>query len=65
MALYCPVVRVGRNPAEFVEQIENALAESPEERRAGEDRLLALYTWESLAEKAHRLLEDNLETSGD
>ncbi|OJV99732.1 MAG: hypothetical protein BGO39_12310 [Chloroflexi bacterium 54-19] len=65
LALYTPVVRVGRTPAEFVEQIEDALRESPEDRRAGEDRLLALYTWESLAEKAHRLLEANLEITGD
>jgi UDP-galactopyranose mutase len=64
LALYSPLVRVGRTPAEFVAQIEEALRESPEERRAGEDRLIALYTWESLAEKVRGLLEDSLETSG-
>lgn len=65
VALYQPVVRVGNDPAEIVEQIENALAEAPEERRAGEDRLLALYTWESLADQVHRLIEENLDLSAD
>lgn len=65
VALYSPVVRVGPTPAEFVEQIEKALEEPPEERRGSEDRLLALYTWESLASRVNRLLEDRAETSGD
>ena len=65
VAVYSPVVRVGHSPAEFVEQIEKALEEQPEERRAGEDSLLALYTWESLAEQVHRLLEEHPGTSGD
>ncbi len=63
LALYSPVARVGYSPADFVEQIELALQERPEERRPGEDRLLAIYTWGSLAEGVHRLIEEYLKTS--
>lgn len=60
LALYSPIARVGYSPADFVEQIEIALQGKSEEQRAGEDRLLALYTWDSLAGWVHRLIEENL-----
>ncbi len=62
-ALYSPVVHVANTPAEFVEQIELALQESPADRRAGEDKLLDLYTWSSLADRIHRLIQGKLEAS--
>ena len=63
LALYNPVARVGYSPVDFVAQIEIAVKEKPEDRRAEEDRLLALYTWDSLAERVHRLIEENIGTS--
>lgn len=61
-ALYSPVVHIANTPAEFVDLIELALQESPADRRAGEDKLLELYTWDSLADRIHRLMQRKLET---
>lgn len=60
-ALYNPVVRTAASPAEFVQQIEAALQELPEDRRAGEDKLLDLYTWHKIAGRMHRLIQEKLE----
>jgi UDP-galactopyranose mutase len=64
LALYSPVAHVAYTPADFVEQIELALQERPEERWSGEDRLLNLYTWHNLAARVHQLIEENLRPSG-
>lgn len=60
-ALYSPVVYIANTPAEFVDLIEKALQESPADRRPGEDKLLDLYTWESLAERIHSLIQARLD----
>jgi UDP-galactopyranose mutase len=60
--LYSPVVHVANSPAEFIDQIELALQESPDDRRDGEDKLLSLYTWSSLADRMHGLIQSKLET---
>lgn len=63
LALYSPVVQVAGSPADFVEQIERVLQQPAEERRPDEDHLLALYSWDSLAERLHRLIEEHLKTA--
>lgn len=64
-ALYSPVVRIGSTPAEFVRQIETALQEQPADRRAGEARLLELYTWPKIADRMHGLIQEKLEAQTD
>ena len=49
-------------PSEFVDLIELALQVAPADRRAGEDKLLELYTWDSLADRIHGLIRRKLET---
>jgi UDP-galactopyranose mutase len=61
-ALYNPVVRTAATSSEFVQQIEAALQEQPADRRPGEDKLLDLYTWNKIAGRIHRLIQEKLAT---
>ena len=57
--LYGAHVRIGETPAEFVTQIEAALATTPEERfirRQREQQLLTRYTWDNIAERMGELI---------
>ena len=57
--LYGDYVRIGETPAEFVTQIEAALAATPEERfirRQREQQLLTRYTWDNIAERMGELI---------
>ena len=57
--LYGDYVRIGRTPAEFTDQIAAALAtynNERAERRRQEEKLLARYTWDSIADQMARLI---------
>lgn len=57
--LYGAHVHIGETPAEFVTQIEAALATTPEERfirRQREQQLLTRYTWDNIAERMGELI---------
>jgi len=59
--LYGDYVRIGRTPAEFTNQIAAALATSATERaerRRQEQKLLARYTWDSIAEQMAQLIAE-------
>lgn len=57
--LYGDYVRIGHTPEEFVAQIEAALASSAQERatrRQQEEKLLARYTWDNIAQEMGKLI---------
>lgn len=58
--LYGDYVRIGSTPAEFVKQVEAALAETPAERAERHERvqkLLEKYTWDYIAGEMYKLIE--------
>lgn len=57
--LYGSVVLVGRNHDEFIAQVGSVLAGAHDlnSRRHKEDELLALYTWDSIADRMARLID--------
>lgn len=54
--LYGDVVRIGKTPDEFVAQIEAALKDDPQARRAKEDELMARQTWDNIARQIGHLI---------
>ncbi|MDP9383011.1 MAG: glycosyltransferase [Chloroflexota bacterium] len=63
ISLYGEVVRIAEGADEFVRQVEVALAESGEERarriEKGRD-LLERYSWDTIADQMHTLIQDRL-----
>jgi glycosyltransferase involved in cell wall biosynthesis len=60
IALYGTVVRIAPDAQTFADQIQEALAESPSDRRAKEDNLLALYSWDHIAQQMASLIDKRL-----
>ncbi len=63
LSLYGEVVRIADGPDEFVRQVEAALAESGEERARRNEKgrdLLERYSWETIADQMHTLIQDRL-----
>jgi UDP-galactopyranose mutase len=59
--LYGEVVRIAGTPADFVMQIEAALASDGAERRAKEDRILEEHTWECIVERMSVMIARRLD----
>ncbi|MCC7209913.1 MAG: glycosyltransferase [Anaerolineae bacterium] len=59
--LYGEAVHVAHNPEQFVQAVEAALAEPADARRAVQDRLLTMHTWNDIASRMNALIQAQLE----
>ncbi|MCC7448633.1 MAG: glycosyltransferase [Anaerolineae bacterium] len=58
--LYGGVVRIADTPEAFVQQVSAALDEKASTRRAKEDDLLKRNTWDSITNRMHQLISEEL-----